>query len=220
MPPSSPLAALRRLVALSLLALSLLAPALFFAGAGPASAHDGLESSTPAAGASVTAPTRVVLRFSDRVLPDFTRLRLTSPGGATADIPTTTSGDTVTGTLPADPAAGGWTVTWRIASADGHPVSGTLPFTVTAARTATPTLTTQTMTTPTGTTPTVTTPTVTTPVVTSTPVPTRDPTLTAAAVAPASSGSRVVPAVLTVIAVAVLALLAVLVRRARRQARG
>ncbi len=190
-------------------ALLLTSPALLVVGvatAGTASAHDELVSATPKAGATVVAPSRVVLRFSDEVLPDFSRMVLTRPGGSTVTTPVTVTGDSVTGALPAGLAPGAYAVTWRVSSADGHPVSGRLRFTVAAAR---PTPTAPPTATPTSTSTTTT---------TTTPTPTPTPTAPVAAPSDGSDGPGA--ALVAVPVVAFAGLLAFVVRRARRQPRG
>ncbi|MEJ8280352.1 copper resistance CopC family protein [Pseudonocardia spirodelae] len=104
------------------------------AGSAPAWAHTELESSSPAADARVaTAPTTVTLTFSEAVPAATARVTVTGPGGTDyAAGPAT--GDEGTLTVPLRPlgAAGGYTITYRVVSDDGHPVSGTVPFTLTA----------------------------------------------------------------------------------------
>lgn len=112
----------RRTIA-SLLALGALAlsPA-------PASAHTELKSSDPAKGTSVSAETfkQVTLTFTEPVTqPTVTiegwTLGAPTMSGAVVTVPVTTPG-----------AAGAYTLTWRVVSADGDPVSGTIPFTFVA----------------------------------------------------------------------------------------
>ncbi|GAB3464251.1 copper resistance CopC family protein [Kineococcus endophyticus] len=103
--------------------------------AGPAAAHDRLESTNPADGATVaTAPDAVVLTMSSTPLALGTLVRVTGPDGAVVS-----SGDPqivdadVTEPLTGARPAGTYTVDWRITSSDGHPVSGTFSFTATGA---------------------------------------------------------------------------------------
>jgi methionine-rich copper-binding protein CopC len=119
-------------------------------GALPASAHDYLVSSSPAAGSTVDqAPSEVTLTFNDVILD------LGAPGGGDASGTSPASGGSsivqVTGpdggqgthfetgcatnsgrTVSVPVALGGsgqYTVTWRVVSADGHPVSDSIAFT-------------------------------------------------------------------------------------------
>ncbi|MGY1715506.1 copper resistance protein CopC [Geodermatophilus sp. SYSU D01106] len=107
--------------------------ALLGIGMPAASAHDALVSATPADGASLgAAPAAVELRFSGDVQELGAELVVTGPDGArVGDGVPSVSGPTVSLPLPGDLPAGTYAATWRIASADGHPVSGTTTFTVT-----------------------------------------------------------------------------------------
>ncbi|MER5967712.1 copper resistance CopC family protein [Streptomyces sp. NPDC002057] len=122
---------------------SLLVPAAtigLFAVASPqAAAHTGLEGSDPANGAVVgTLPRSVTLTFSDPMTRKYAQLAVTGPGGAAlGDGAPTVSGRTVTLRLKdVGPAAGAYTVGYRVVSADGHPVTGTSAFTVRPAATS------------------------------------------------------------------------------------
>lgn len=99
----------------------------------PASAHDELVSSTPAADAALDpAPSEIVLTYSDNILEVGVEVTVTDADGAewVADTPAV-SGPTVTVPLQSDMPGGAYTVDWRVVSSDGHPISGTIPFTVT-----------------------------------------------------------------------------------------
>lgn len=106
--------------------------ALLLAPAGPASAHAVLVSSSPAASAVVpSAPAEVVLTFSEgvRQVPD--KIRVIAPDGSRADRGEPTfSGGLVT--VPVDPAGarGTYLVSYRVVSADSHPVSGAFTYSV------------------------------------------------------------------------------------------
>ncbi|MEU9820286.1 copper resistance CopC family protein [Pseudonocardia alni] len=121
---------LRRLaVALPAVLLALVA------GAAPAWAHTELESSSPAANAQVgTAPTSASLTFSEDIAASDATVSVAGPGGTDyAAGPATGDGDTLTVPLRPLGAAGAYTITYRVVSDDGHPVSGTVPFTLTTA---------------------------------------------------------------------------------------
>lgn len=95
-------------------------------------AHSRLVSSNPAANATVAAPRAIVLTFSERSVPAFSGLELVNAQGTATELRTAVSqdGKTLTGT-PARPlAAGAYTVNWRIASGDGHRMTGSFNFTV------------------------------------------------------------------------------------------
>ncbi len=105
--------------------------------AGPASAHDVLVGSAPGADSiQATAPDQVVLEFSDAPQPLGIRIEVTGPGGAPVGRgEPQVRGTAVVQALAADLPAGDYTVEWRIVSADGHPLSGVLAFTVAAGST-------------------------------------------------------------------------------------
>jgi copper resistance protein C len=102
----------------------------------PATAHTELISSTPADGASTaTAPREIVLEFNQPVQTQFGQIAVLDAADAhheQGDLQIV--GATVTqrvGELP----AGAYRISYRVGSADGHPVTGTLTFSVTAAQT-------------------------------------------------------------------------------------
>ncbi|RIV36817.1 copper resistance CopC/CopD family protein [Micromonospora radicis] len=106
--------------------------ALLLAPAAPASAHAVLSSSSPAASSVVpTAPSEVVLTFTEQVRKVPDRIRVIAPDGSRADRGEPTFTDTVVN-IPVDPSAGNGTylVTYRVISADSHPVSGAFTYSV------------------------------------------------------------------------------------------
>ncbi|MEO7744721.1 MAG: copper resistance CopC family protein [Actinomycetota bacterium] len=118
---------------------ALTAPALLLAAgiaaagvatAGPAGAHDELASSTPGDATTVTAPTRVVLRFGEPVLTLGLVVAVTGPGGDAGSGRPSVAGATVTQALRSPAPPGRYTTVWRAVSSDSHPVSGTFTFTV------------------------------------------------------------------------------------------
>ncbi|CAM5589305.1 MULTISPECIES: copper resistance CopC/CopD family protein [Streptomyces] len=124
------------------LLLLLLLPALLLGTATPASAHAVLRATDPADGTVLrTAPRHVTLAFTEsvglladsfRVYDPANRRLRTGPAGHAAG-----RSDTARVTLPARLATGTYTVAWRVVSADSHPVSGALTFSV-GKRTAAP----------------------------------------------------------------------------------
>ena len=111
----------------------LVAAAIALMPAGPASAHDYLVTSSPAADSTVTAAVpKVTLTFDDIVLDD-------GGHGALVQVTDASGRNFETGcasvearnvTVPValgDPGA--YRVTWQIVSADGHPVSSSIQFT-------------------------------------------------------------------------------------------
>lgn len=104
-----------------------------------ASAHAALTSMTPAAGSTVTVPPpAVVLRFSEPVSSSFAAVTVTDGAGASvvAGRPAV-NGSTVTQPLR-QLGSGTYSVTFRVVSADGHPVSDTAAFTVRPTPSASP----------------------------------------------------------------------------------
>lgn len=95
-------------------------------------AHDYLVSSNPAANGTVaSAPKQVTLTFDDLVLDRPARPQVTvqGPDGRYYETGCSPVTDRVVTTPVALGPAGKYTVTWRIVSADGHPVSDRISFT-------------------------------------------------------------------------------------------
>jgi copper transport protein len=91
-------------------------------------AHASLVTSMPEDGVTVSpSPPVVGLRFSEPVRPVV--IRLVGPDGQATDIAPRTRGEHVEVPLPAL-ADGGYLLNWRVVSADGHPVAGTVSFSV------------------------------------------------------------------------------------------
>ncbi|WP_344690775.1 copper resistance CopC family protein [Blastococcus jejuensis] len=113
----------------------LVAAALLLVGPGAtaARAHDSLAGSSPAAGAVLpTPPADVTLEFAAPPQPLGTQVRVTGPDGTSAsEGEPDVRGATVVQPLAEALPAGGYTVQWRVTSADGHPISGTFSFTAT-----------------------------------------------------------------------------------------
>ncbi|MPQ98408.1 copper resistance protein CopC [Modestobacter sp. I12A-02628] len=125
---------MRRLVALPLLLLALLglAGAVDVGTARPASAHAVLADTTPAADARLdVAPTIVELRFSEAVSLGAGYARVLAAGGDRVDTGSAAvAGDVLTVPLRTGLSEGSYVVTWRVVSADSHPVSGAYAFVV------------------------------------------------------------------------------------------
>jgi methionine-rich copper-binding protein CopC len=104
------------------------------ASASPAQAHIALISSTPADGASVPqTPAAVRLTFDEPAVAMGTEVLVTGPSGEVQQGRPRLVDNSVTQDLAPGAAAGVYTVTWRVTSLDGHPVSGALAFTAKAA---------------------------------------------------------------------------------------
>lgn len=107
----------------------------------PASAHDVLTGSNPADGSTVsTAPAAITLTFDQPVQNYQPVLTVTGPNGNrfSSGAPTV-AGDVVSIAMTGDGPAGNYSAAWRVVSADGHPVSGQINYTLTAAAAGTAT---------------------------------------------------------------------------------
>jgi copper resistance protein C len=103
-------------------------------GAQPASAHTRLLSSTPANNTTVsTAPDVITLLFAQHLL-GLGAVAVQGPDGRDVAVGAAElDGATVTQRLAGDRPAGVYRLSYRIVSADGHPVSGGVTFTATSA---------------------------------------------------------------------------------------
>ena len=99
------------------------------AGSGDAMAHAQLLGSTPMQGAvSATAPAEIKLTFNEPV--NVLALTLVAPdGGITRLPPASTTTATVVAALP-QTGEGTRVLIWRVLSDDGHPVGGSISFSV------------------------------------------------------------------------------------------
>jgi copper transport protein len=100
--------------------------------AGPASAHATLVSTDPAEGARLdTAPGAVTLQFSEGVSLGAGYARVLGADGTRVDTGApAVDGATLTIPLRGDLDDGGYLVTYRVVSADSHPISGAYSFVV------------------------------------------------------------------------------------------
>lgn len=117
---------------LSVLALPI-AVATGLAAAGPALAHTRLIGTDPGAGEQVAvAPAVISLAFNEDVLKLGAAVQVVGPNGIAATGPTKLDGRKVSWTLPADLPNGRYTVKWRVADSDGHPLNDTFGFVLAA----------------------------------------------------------------------------------------
>ncbi|MFB9726135.1 copper resistance CopC family protein [Haloechinothrix salitolerans] len=111
-------------------------------GAAPqALAHNTLIGSDPKEGAEIdVAPRKVTLTFDQEVQSgDVNQIVVNGPdGGQWARGPVDVDGTEVSRALGELGPAGEYTIGFRILSADGHPVTREIPFTVTKSGTGTP----------------------------------------------------------------------------------
>jgi len=121
----------RRLVLLLLAALPL-ALLVDVGTAAPASAHATLVTTTPAESARLeTAPTEVTLEFDEGVSLGAGYARVLDSVGERVDTGVATASDgTITVPLRADLPDASYVVTYRVVSADSHPISGAYAFVV------------------------------------------------------------------------------------------
>lgn len=121
--------------------LVIAAAALGFAAPQVAAAHTRLVSSSPAANATVAAPTKIELRFSEAVIGATARAEIAMTGmpGMASHAPMAVTGFTaqmgkdsksMTLLLRRALTAGTYQVTWTAAGADTHRMSGNFSFTV------------------------------------------------------------------------------------------
>jgi copper transport protein len=109
--------------------IALLLLALLGLCCGQALAHASLVSSTPLDGAVVvSSPSSVVLRFNEPVA--VTSIRLTSSDGSQHDLGADVQNEQVVVPLASVLPPGSQVVSYRVISADGHPVSGSIVFSV------------------------------------------------------------------------------------------
>lgn len=120
-------------------AVSAVAAVMVFFGtpSAPALAHNSLVGSSPKDGATLARPPAAVrLTFLSRVDPATTRIAVTGPDGrsAAASAPAYAGGKV---TVPFRVGlAGRYLVAYRVASDDGHPLEGSIRFTVTTGATS------------------------------------------------------------------------------------
>lgn len=108
--------------------LTLVGLALF--GSGGALAHATLVRAEPADGSMVAvAPKVLVLSFNEAVAPALIQL-IDADGRPRSDVTVAAVDDTLRIGLPADLPHGTQVVSYRVISSDGHPVSGTVQFSI------------------------------------------------------------------------------------------
>ena len=102
----------------------------FFLVVGQACAHAALMKSTPADGSVVaSAPAEIRLRFNEPVSPVVVRL-LDAKGSERRDIHVEARDTVIAIRVPTDLPNGAQVVSYRVVSSDGHPVGGSIVFSV------------------------------------------------------------------------------------------
>jgi copper transport protein len=122
----------RRRLAVALAALAALPAAAVLFEPPDAAAHAVVEETEPRRSALDTAPERVSIRFNEGIESQFGALRVFDVGGDEVQVgePLRPSGAEIAVALPQDLPDGAYTATYRVVSADSHPVAGGFVFTV------------------------------------------------------------------------------------------
>ena len=124
----------RRLVRGSMRGLAIIAMATMMAGlaAGTVQAHAQLTSTTPADGATLAAPpAAVTFTFDADLLPGTNTISINDDhGNVVASQQVQPDGPSVSVAWPAALEVGTYQVAYRVVSADGHPVTGAITFTI------------------------------------------------------------------------------------------
>jgi len=103
---------------------------ILFGNATSASAHAALISVEPATGSILaSAPKAVEFRFNEAVTPGAIQL-IDGAGRARDDARVTTSGESISVAMPPDLPQGTAVVSYRVISQDGHPVAGSMVFSI------------------------------------------------------------------------------------------
>lgn len=105
-----------------------------FGSAGPAAAHDAAETTSPAGGAALAAaPEQVSVTFTNKPLAIGSQFLVSDAAGTNwADGGVQILDNVASQKLRSGAPAGSYTVAWRVASSDGHPIEGRFSFTVAA----------------------------------------------------------------------------------------
>lgn len=104
--------------------------AMMVASASPASAHARLESSSPQDGSTLAAvPPEIMLQFNEPIEKGLNQVSVTSGSTNVAKGEPQVEGNTVYQPVEYTMKPGEYTVTYKVVSADGHPVSGSFSFT-------------------------------------------------------------------------------------------
>lgn len=118
-----------RLVITALLAMMALTM-----GSSPAYAHAELVSTSPTDGSSLSSvPDQVSFTFNENLLAGSTTIAFVdSTGTVISSSPGVISGTTITSPWPAAASTGQIQVSYRVVSADSHPITGTMTVTLSA----------------------------------------------------------------------------------------
>lgn len=125
--------AAQRRVTLAALAAITLSAAVALLGVVPAaSAHEQVVSSSPAAGEQLTAaPSEVAVNFTADIMNIGAVMLLSDESGTEWELgEVVPEGITARTAVASELPDGRYTLAWRVVSGDGHPISGTVPFTI------------------------------------------------------------------------------------------
>ena len=115
----------------ALLGLIAIVAMLVLGPAGPASAHATLISTDPAEGTVLeAAPDRIGFTFSESVLGVPDGVKVFDAQGEPVESSSAVSGRQLDVTLAEEVGDGTLVVVWRVVSEDGHPITGSLSFSV------------------------------------------------------------------------------------------
>lgn len=104
---------------------------LTVAAGGPAAAHAQLLSTDPVDGTVLaSAPAEVTLTFNEPVRLVEDAVRVLDPAGAEVEVTTRAVDTEVVAELSAEIPDGTYVVSWRVVSADSHPIAGAFTFSV------------------------------------------------------------------------------------------
>ena len=103
-------------------------------GTSPAYAHAKLVSTSPTDGSSLTSvPDQVSFAFNENLLAGSTTIAFVDDAGTViSSSPGVISGTTITSPWPAAASTGQIQVSYRVVSADSHPITGTMTVTLSA----------------------------------------------------------------------------------------
>ncbi len=126
---------MRKFFVLAVLGLLVPVVAGLVLGATPASAHAALVGTDPEDGSSLEAlPETITFTFNENV--GNVNIAVQSPDGAQIDLSDVSAVDNTASATLSDPGQRGkYTASYRVVSADGHPISGTIKFDVTTGET-------------------------------------------------------------------------------------
>lgn len=98
------------------------------AGTTAVEAHARLDSATPAAGSSVSAPpSQVTMHFTERLEPKFSGAQVHDANGARVDTGSSVSGSTISVRVK-QIGPGNYIVSWHALSTDTHRTEGSFKF--------------------------------------------------------------------------------------------